>query len=122
MPYSVKWSCGDAQDLLFTVYTNHNPMTFVLEKAKLHVRGHHQIATLSIYDLKVKDRPLKSTLDVRGVSRMPWASNADGIAEVRHGSIKFCAKAIYSQVTTVTSKNPPTDQWLLHFYHKGGFT
>ena len=55
----------------FIVYTDNNPMTYVLENAKLDATGHRWVAALGAYNFQVKYRPGKSNSDADGLSRMP---------------------------------------------------
>jgi dUTPase len=69
----------------FVVFTDNNPMTYVLEKAKLDATGHRWIAALGVYDFTIKYRTGKSHQDADGLSRMP---QTDDIHEVSTDSIK----------------------------------
>ena len=55
----------------FTVYTDNNPLTYVLHKAKLDATCHRWIAELSAYDFTIRYRSGKSNSDADGLSRLP---------------------------------------------------
>ncbi len=55
----------------FLVYTDNNPLTYVLSSAKLDATGHRWLAALSAFDFVVKYRPGKSNADADALSRMP---------------------------------------------------
>lgn len=61
----------------FVVFTDNNPLTYVLQKAKLDATGHRWIAALSSYDFKIKYRCGKSNSDADGLSRMPHDDSSD---------------------------------------------
>ncbi len=73
---AVKWAVTDKfQEYLygnrFTIYTDNNPLTYVLTTAKLDAAGHHWLAALSAYDFEIMYRPGKSNQDADILSRMP---------------------------------------------------
>ena len=55
----------------FDVYTDNNPLTYVLSSAKMDATGHRWLAALSIYDFKLTYRSGKSNGDADGLSRRP---------------------------------------------------
>jgi hypothetical protein len=52
----------------FVVYTDNNPMTYVLEKAKLDAASHRWVAALSAYHFRIKYRPGNAIADADGFS------------------------------------------------------
>ena len=60
---ALKWAvCEEFRDLLyhapsFTVYTDNNPLTYVMTSAKLNTTGHRWIADLSNFNFNIKYRP-----------------------------------------------------------------
>ena len=56
----------------FKVYTDNNPLTYVLTTAKLDVTGQRWIANLANYNFKVHYRSGKSNIDADALSRIPW--------------------------------------------------
>ena len=55
----------------FTVYTDNNPLTYVMSAAKLNATGHRWVAELADSRVKVKYRPGSSHKDADFFSRMP---------------------------------------------------
>jgi transposase InsO family protein len=55
----------------FTVYTDNNPLTYVLSKAKLDAAGHRWLAALACYNFSIRYRPGKSNTDADILSRLP---------------------------------------------------
>lgn len=55
----------------FTVYTDNNPLTYVLTTAKLNATTHRWIAELADFNFSIKYRPGKANGDADGLSRMP---------------------------------------------------
>ncbi len=70
----------------FVVYTDNNPMTYVMEKAKLDATAHRWVAALGAYNLKIKYRAGKSNADADGMSRIPHLDEED-YCEVSQESI-----------------------------------
>ncbi|KAK0131526.1 Retrovirus-related Pol polyprotein from transposon 412 [Merluccius polli] len=53
------------------VYTDNNPLTYVLTTAKLNATTHRWIAELADFQFTIKYRPGKANRDADGLSRMP---------------------------------------------------
>lgn len=73
---ALKWAVTEKfRDYLygqhFVVYTDNNPLTYVLSSAKLDATGHRWLAALSAFDFVVKYRPGKYNADADALSRMP---------------------------------------------------
>ena len=73
---ALKWAITDEfHDYLygntFDVYTDNNPLTYVLSKAKLDATGHRWLAALSTYNFTINYNPGKSNSDADGLSRRP---------------------------------------------------
>ena len=56
----------------FDVYTDNNPLTYVLTTAKLDATGQRWIASLANYDFKIYYRSGKLNVDADSLSRIPW--------------------------------------------------
>ena len=72
---ALKWAVTEKfKDYLygnsFTVYTDNNPLTYVLTTAKLDATRHRWLAELSNYNFKIVYRPGKSNQDADGLSRV----------------------------------------------------
>ena len=74
---ALKWAITDRfSDYLkygpsFVVYTDNNPLTYVMSTAKLNASGLRWVAELSDFDFSIKYRPGKSNSDADGLSRKP---------------------------------------------------
>ena len=74
---ALKWSvCDHFRDYLFyapnfVVYTDNNPLTYVLSTAKLNATGHRWIAELADFNFKIRYRPGTSNGDADALSRLP---------------------------------------------------
>ena len=55
----------------FTVYTDNNPLTYILTTAKLDATGHRWLASLGNYHFDIVYRPGTSNMDADGMSRLP---------------------------------------------------
>lgn len=72
---ALKWAITEKfKDYLygnsFTVYTDNNPLTYVLTSAKLDATGHRWLAELSNFNFNIVYRPGKKNQDADGLSRM----------------------------------------------------
>lgn len=73
---ALKWSVTEKfHDYLygnsFTVYTDNNPLTYVLTTAKLDATGHRWLAELQTYHFDIKYRPGVKNTDADVLSRLP---------------------------------------------------
>lgn len=55
----------------FVVYTDNNPLTFILTTAKLNETGQRWVAELADFNFTIKYRPGKTNADADGLSRIP---------------------------------------------------
>ena len=72
---ALKWAVTDKfRDYLygstFTVYTDNNPLTYVLTTAKLDATGHRWLAELSSYNFSIKYRAGHKNVDADTLSRL----------------------------------------------------
>lgn len=79
---ALKWAiCEKFKDYLygtdFTVFTDNNPLTYVLTSAKLDAAGHRWLAALSTFRFNIKYRAGKSNGDADGLSRRPQAASQE---------------------------------------------
>ena len=56
----------------FEVFTDNNPLTYVLTTAKLDATGQRWIANLANYNFQIFYRSGKSNIDADALSRIPW--------------------------------------------------
>lgn len=74
---ALKWAvCEKFRDYLyyaphFTIYTDNNPLTYIMSTAKLNAVGHRWVGELSDFRFDVKYRPGKSNVDADTLSRLP---------------------------------------------------
>lgn len=74
---ALKWAiCNKFRDYLyysptFTVYTDNNPLTYILSTAKLNAVGHRWVGELADFHFTIKYRPGKSNTDADTLSRYP---------------------------------------------------
>ena len=55
----------------FTIYTDNNPLSYVMSTAKLNSTGYRWIASLADFEFTIKYRPGKANIDADFLSRMP---------------------------------------------------
>ncbi|KAL1278521.1 hypothetical protein QQF64_025194 [Cirrhinus molitorella] len=74
---ALKWAITDRfRDYLyyapfFTVYSDNNPLTYILSTAKLNATGSRWVAELADFNFAIKYRPGKENTDADFLSRMP---------------------------------------------------
>lgn len=74
---ALKWAiCDKFRDYLyyaptFTVYTDNNPLTYILSTAKLNAVGHRWVGELADFHFTIKYRPGKVNTDADTLSRYP---------------------------------------------------
>lgn len=74
---ALKWAVTEQfRDYLFyapkfTIYTDNNPLTYVMSTAKLSSTGYRWIASLADFEFTIKYRPGKANIDADLLSRMP---------------------------------------------------
>ena len=56
----------------FTVYTDNNPLNYILTTAKLDATGHRWVAALAAYNFTLNYRPGKANIDADALSRITW--------------------------------------------------
>lgn len=74
---ALKWAvCDKFKDYLFyaphfTIFTDNNPLTYVLSTAKLNAVGHRWVGQLADFHFDIKYRPGKVNIDADVLSRCP---------------------------------------------------
>ena len=56
----------------FNIYTDNNPLTYILTTAKLDAASHHWVASLANYKFRLHYWAGKTNIDVDAVSRVSW--------------------------------------------------
>ena len=72
---ALKWSLDKFHDYVLgnkvVVYTDNNPLCYVLKSAKLDATSHRWLAGLSLYDLEIRFKRGALNLDADALSRLP---------------------------------------------------
>ena len=73
---ALKWAvCDKLHDYLYghhcEVFTDNNPLSYILQSAKLDATGHRWLAELATFDFAIHYRPGKNNADADGMSRIP---------------------------------------------------
>ena len=63
----------------FDVYTDNNPLTYVLTTAKLDAMGHRWIAGLANYNFPIHYKSRKSNVEAYALSRIDWEKGDETI-------------------------------------------
>ena len=81
---------------MFTVYTDNDPLTYVLTTGKLNATGLRWVGELADFNFNIKYRPSKINIDADSLSRLP---------ERFHRFMKSCTATINQGdlSTTITS-------------------
>ena len=93
---ALKWSVTEKfKDYLqgnqFTVYTDNNPLTYVLSTAHLDATSHRWIAALASYNFSIIYKPGKNNIDADILSRYP-----DQIETIAKDSVKSICNATHT--------------------------
>ena len=82
----------------FRVFTDNNPLTYVLTTAKLNATGHRWVAELADFHFTIKYRPGTANQDADALSRMPMDQYMDMCTEeVEPDWIKATVEALEAQ-------------------------
>lgn len=103
---ALKWSiCDHFRDYLyyapnFTVYTDNNPLTYILSSAKLNATGLRWVGELADFNFNIKYRPGKVNTDADALSRLP--AEVDGYLdscteEVNQDTLQAVSSSIQRQ-------------------------
>ena len=66
----------------FTVYTDNNPVTYVLTSAKLDATGHHWFASLAAFHFDTKYRPGRNNADADALNRLPATITSESVQAI----------------------------------------
>lgn len=111
---ALKWAVTDKfPDYLygakFTVFTDNNPLTYVLSTAKLDATGHRWVAALSAYDFDIKYIPGRNNTDADFMSRIPEDSENRDSVEISLGSIKAVCAGLQNESRAEIATCTPVD-------------
>ena len=86
---ALKWAVSEKfSDYLygqkFTVYTDNNPLTYILSTAKLDATGQRWLAALVNYDFDLKYKPGRNNQDADGLSRRPHGEPYDDFESLEY--------------------------------------
>lgn len=122
---ALKWSISEKfYDYLygntFNVFTDNNPLTYILSTAKLDATGQRWVASLASFNFSITYRSGHHNRDADALSRLP------GIIEEREGNItipkdsiqSICNPTItpYAECLTIISKDDSDDTYLSSMY------
>ena len=108
---ALKWAISDKfKDYLygqqFTVYTDNNPLTYVLTSAKLDATGHRWLADLATFNFNILYKPGRTNIDADALSRIPY-NNSDERIQVSMDSVTtICNSMIPTAYVESLSVNP----------------
>ena len=100
---ALKWSiCDHFRDYLyyaphFTVFTDNNPLTYVLSTAKLNATGYRWIAELADFHFKIRYRPGHCNIDADALSRLPYQYQSSCTLETSPDTIHAIVNGVHAQ-------------------------
>lgn len=100
--HPIKWAvCVKFRDYLIglscTVYTDNNPLKYVLSSAKLNATGYWWVAELADFHLTIRYRPVKENTDADVLSSMPL----DLDAMIKHCTEEMSSCSVQAVVQSV---------------------
>ena len=72
----------------FDVYTDNNPLTYVLTSAKLDACGQRWVSAIALMNFRIHYKPGKSNIDADALSRIPWSEHVSD--EEVQATLKGC--------------------------------
>ena len=102
---ALKWSVSEKfHDYLFghefTVYTDNNPLTYVLTSARLDATGHRWLAALAAYNFDIVYKPGASNSDADGMSRLPAGPQRTSVKDCHHIPVESVGQVCNSSQAT----------------------
>ena len=88
----------------FDVFTDNNPLTYILTTAKLDATGERWVAALSIYNFQIYYRSGKTNANADALSRIPWDAS-----EV-HNSQKMDKVTVQATMTKAETPCVPQEE------------
>jgi len=111
---ALKWAVGEQfRDYLyyasqFTVFTDNNPLTYILSTAKLNVTCLRWVSELADFNFNIKYRPGKSNTDADTLSRLPMHIDKymNNCTEEVDGNV------LTTVIAATQQANDPMNAWL----------
>ena len=91
----------------FEVYTDNNPLTYILTTAKLDATGQRWAASLANYNFKIFYKSGKLNVEVDALSHIPWESTQ--IEHMEPLIVKTMLQSKLESETSFPSKNLPVN-------------
>ena len=79
----------------FEVYTDNNPLTYILTTTKLDATGQRWVASLANYNFKIFLRSSKLNVEVNAISQIPWENK-----KVKHMEPLIVKNMLQSKLVT----------------------
>lgn len=93
----------------FDVYTDKNPLTYILTTVKLDATGQRWMARLASYHFSLHYRSGKSNIDADALSRIPWARRDEIFDKtIDESAMKaiICAATVNNRSNTAVEFSP----------------
>ena len=95
----------------FTVYSNNNPLTYMLSTAKLNATGHHWVSELADFNFKIRYRPGKENGDADYLSRLPL----DFEKYMKQCTMEVNQDAIHATINSAQAQHQGKTAWIDSF-------
>ena len=106
---ALKWAITDkfreylyGPNSFFEVYTDNNPLTYVLTSAKLDATTQRWVAALASYNFDIFYRSGKHNVDADSLSRIKWPESVEEVIINRNASVKVSSLVIQATLFGVT--------------------
>lgn len=91
--HALKWAITDKFHVYlygaeFQVFTDNNPLTYILTTAKLDATGHRWVAASSNYTFSISYKPGRNNTDADALSRIKWPDAVDIPSQSVHAVCK----------------------------------
>ncbi|KAL1267687.1 hypothetical protein QQF64_033050 [Cirrhinus molitorella] len=93
----------------FTVYSDNNPLTYVLSTAKLNATGCRWVAELADFHFTIRYRPGRENIDADTLSRLPL----DMVTMMKECSEELSSDVIGAAIQAVEAQEGPSIPWSL---------
>ena len=85
----------------FYVYTDNNPLTYILKSAKLDVVSQHWVTALAMYNFKLYYKTGKSNVEGEALSQIPWHKTKSGYSDLDPVTVKVIIAGCTTEIPLI---------------------